>query len=183
MAVTLKHIKKIVSEEFVNTNQLLLNAIFGNDIPEPHDPTKGYKKGDAIIKVLSNGTYEIQVTKNDGITGPGVYNPDDWNTISFTDLFKEGSSLDIDFSKAIQFTKNKPEDKDNMLWLEPLRLKVNNGEDLPIGGGGGVVVYENEHFAAQYDQPDGQEVRLWFDYEDDEEEQKNNFFIFEKKNN
>lgn len=183
MAVTLKHIKKVVSEEFVNTNQLLLNAMFGNDIPEPHDPTIAYKKGDAIIKVLPNGTYEIQVTKNDGVTGPGPYNPDEWNTISFTDLFKEGSSLDIDFSKAIQFVKNQPTDKDNMLWLEPIKLKVEDGSDIPISGGGGITVYENEHFAAQYEQPDGEEVRLWFDYEEDDEEVEMPVFIFDKKNN
>ena len=116
---------------------------------------------------MPNGNYVLKIANYSGITG--IYDDKDWHTIYFTSLFGEGSSLDVDFSKVIQLAINQPEDKDNRLWFQPVVVKSGDGENLDLGGltsGVNINVYENEHFAAQDDEPTQPEVRLWFDYED-----------------
>lgn len=122
MAAKLTLVKKLVSAEVVNSYQLILNALFGNNLPEEYDPTKVYTKGDPIIIIKDDGSYILQVAKESDVTGE--YDSTKWNTISFTDLFKEGSSLDIDFSKAIQFSDIQPESKDNVIWLQPYNTRT-----------------------------------------------------------
>lgn len=116
MSAKLTLVKKLVSTEVVNSYQLILNAVFGNNLPEEYDPSKTYSKGDPIIIINNNGSYILKVAKESGLAGD--YDDSKWNTVSFTDLFKEGSSLDIDFSKAIQFSDIQPESKDNVIWLQ-----------------------------------------------------------------
>lgn len=159
----LTFIKHVNSREIVNSYQLLLNSIFGNKLPKEYDSTVNYMKGDSIIVIQEDGSYLLQVAKENGLTGD--YLQDKWNTVSFTSLFGEGSALDIDFSKTIQVSETQPVDKDNMLWLQPIKEKGDGGENIVMGG---VIIYENEHFAAQHDEPSSEDqpgVRLWLDYE------------------
>lgn len=167
MAAKLKFIRNITSSNAVTTYQLILNSLFGDNIPKEYDPNKKYSKGDPIISLMPNGQYVLKIANYNGITG--IYNDKDWHTIYFTNLFGEGSSLDVDFSKAIQIATNQPEDKDNRLWYQPIAIKSGDGEGINLGGltsGVNINVYENEHFAAQDDEPTAPEVRLWFDYEE-----------------
>lgn len=167
MAAKLNFIKNITNNNAVTTYQLILNSLFGDNIPKEYDPSKTYAKGDPIIALMPNGNYVLKIANYGGITG--IYDDKDWHTIYFTNLFGEGSSLDVDFSKAIQIATNQPEDKDNRLWFQPIAIKSGDGEGLDLGGlttGVNINVYENEHFAAQDDEPTQPEVRLWFDYEE-----------------
>lgn len=167
MAAKLKFVKNITNSDAVTTYQLVLNSLFGNNIPKEYDPTKTYSKGDPIISLMPDGSYALKIANYGGITG--LYDDKDWHTIYFTNLFGEGSSLDVDFSKAIQIDVAQPEDKDNRLWYQPIAIKSGDGEAIDLGGlssGININVYENEHFAAQDEQPTGPEVRLWFDYEE-----------------
>lgn len=115
-------IKKLVSTEAVNSYQLILNALFGNKIPEEYNSDKIYDKGDPILVINQDGSYILQVSKEPNVTGP--YDVSKWNTVSFTDLFKEGSALDIDFSKAVQVSDTKPKSKDNIIWLQPFNSRT-----------------------------------------------------------
>ena len=167
MAAKLNFIKNITNNNAITTYQLILNSLFGDNIPKEYDPSKTYAKGEPIISLLPNGNYVLKIANYSGITG--IYDDKDWHTIYFTNLFGEGSSLDVDFSKVIQLAINQPEDKDNRLWFQPIVVKSGDGENLDLGGltsGVNINVYENEHFAAQDDEPTQPEVRLWFDYED-----------------
>ena len=77
--------------------------------------------------------------------------------------------LDVDFSKAIQIAVEQPQDKDNRMWFQPVVIKSGDGGSIDLGGltsGVNINVYENEHFAAQDDEPSEPKVRLWFDYEE-----------------
>ena len=170
MAAKLNFIKNITNADAVTTYQLILNSLFGENIPKEYDPTKTYSKGDPIIELLPNGKYVLIIATGNVITG--IYNNNDWNTVYFTDLFGEGSSLDVDFSKAIQISADQPYDKDNRIWFQPIAIQPGDGSSIDLGGltsGVNINVYENEHFAAQDEQPTEPEVRLWFDYEEDNE--------------
>ena len=167
MAAKLNFIKNITNNNAITTYQLILNSLFGDKIPKEYDPSKTYAKGEPIISLMPNGNYVLKIANYSGITG--IYDDKDWHTIYFTSLFGEGSSLDVDFSKVIQLAINQPEDKDNRLWFQPIKVKSGDGENLDLGGltsGVNINVYENEHFAAQDDEPTQPEVRLWFDYEE-----------------
>ena len=122
MAAKLTLVKKLVSNEVLNSYQLILNALFGSLLPEEYDSNKVYDKGDPIIVINPDGSYILQIAKESGVTGP--YDPSKWNTVSFTDLFKEGSALDIDFSKFIQVSETKPESEDNVIWLQPFHTRT-----------------------------------------------------------
>lgn len=167
MAVKLKHLQNL-NEGSMNVYQLTVNALFGNNLPGEYSEDVMYKKGDCVIERLDNGQYVLKIVKNyDGTTG--VYKPEDWNVVYFTDLFKEGSALDIDFSKATQISDIQPTDRDNVTWYQPVNVKEGDGSNVNISGNAnhGIIIYENEHFAAQYDEPvDKPQVRLWLDYEE-----------------
>ena len=109
MSAKLTLVKRIVdrNEEVVNSYNLILSALFGNKLPELYDPNKTYVKGDS---------------KEDGLTGP--FNDEMWTKIAFTELFKEGSALSIDFTKAIQVSEIQPEDKDNVIWLQSFNKRT-----------------------------------------------------------
>ena len=167
MASKLNFIKNITNADAVTTYQLILNSLFGDNIPKEYDPTKTYSKGDPIISLMPNGNYVLKIATGNDITG--IYNDNDWHTIYFTNLFGEGSSLDVDFSKAIQIAVEQPQDKDNRMWFQPVVIKSGDGGSIDLGGltsGVNINVYENEHFAAQDDEPSEPKVRLWFDYEE-----------------
>lgn len=91
MAARLTLIKKIVHEDIVNVNQLIINTLFGDFIPEPYDPNKIYNKGDIITEINENGSYRLLVANKDEITGP--FNIDEWSEISFSNLLKDSSIL------------------------------------------------------------------------------------------
>lgn len=167
MAVKLKHLKNISSPEVLNTYQLLLDSIFGSNLPEVYDSNKTYIKGDATIIKNENGSYILQIVTQDGGTS-GTYKPEHWTSVYFTDLFKEGSALDIDFTKATQISDTRPTHRDNVTWFQPVDIKAGDGSAVDVHGTAkhGIIVFKNEHFAAQADEPTSPEVRLWFDYED-----------------
>lgn len=166
MAVKLTHLKSITNKGVLNTYQLMLNSLFGGKLPEPYDQNKTYKKGDPILIQQEDGTYKLQVVKKEEGT-QGEYKPNDWADVFFTDLFKEGSALDIDFTKAVQISDERPTHKDNIIWVQPTDIKPGDGSNIELSGNArhGILVFKNEHFAAQHDKPEGPEVRLWFDYE------------------
>lgn len=91
MAAKLTFIKKLVREEVVNTNQLIINSLFGNMLPDPYDENKVYNKGDVIVRLKDDGNYELLVCDKNNVTGP--FNEDNWSPISFTDLFKDSSVI------------------------------------------------------------------------------------------
>ena len=78
-------------EEVVNTNQLIINSLFGNMLPDPYDENKVYNKGDVIVRLKDDGNYELLVCDKNNVTGP--FNEDNWSPISFTDLFKDSSVI------------------------------------------------------------------------------------------
>lgn len=164
MSASLKFIKNITNNESLTTYQLVLNSLFGNNLPKEYDSSKIYFKGDPIITISPNGNYLLKVADEDNITG--FYNDDKWTTVYFTSIFGQGSSLGVDFTKAIQISITQPEDKDNRIWFKPVNIKEGNINVGEMDNAYNINVYENEHFAAQYDEPiDKPEVRLWLDYE------------------
>lgn len=173
MGVTLKHLQNL-NEGPMNIYQLILNTMFGDKLPEFYDPTKEYNKGDSVIDRLEDGSYVLRVVNNyEGTSGD--FKEEDWTTTYFTDLFKEGSALDIDFTKIVQIADtepNDPDDRDNMIWFQPVNLKDEDGHNINISGNAkqGIIIYDNEHFAAQDDQPTEDSVRLWIDYEEETED-------------
>lgn len=162
----LTHLKSITSNQVLNTYQLLLDTLFGGFLPEPYDPSRIYTKGDAIIVQNPDGSYVLKIVKSEHST-TGDFKPNDWITVYFTDLFKEGSALDIDFTKATQISETQPTDRDNVTWFQPIDIKAGDGGDVNVSGNArhGILIFKNEHFAAQEDKPEGPEVRLWLDYE------------------
>lgn len=90
MSAKLNLVKKLIVEDTVNINQLILSTLFGNVLPELYDENKVYNKGDMVIIVDENGKYQLVTIVKDGTTGP--YNPDNSSNISFTDIFKDDSS-------------------------------------------------------------------------------------------
>ena len=90
MSAKLNLVKKLIVEDTVNINQLILSTLFGNVLPELYDENKVYNKGDIVIVVDENGKYKLVTILKDGTTGP--YNPDNWSNISFTDIFKDNSN-------------------------------------------------------------------------------------------
>lgn len=90
MSAKLNLVKKLIVEDTININQLILSTLFGNVLPELYDENKVYNKGDIVIVVDENGKYKLVTILKDGTTGP--YNPDNWSNISFTDIFKDDSS-------------------------------------------------------------------------------------------
>lgn len=166
MAVRLKHIKNITSPNVITTYQLILNSLFGDNLPAEYDKNKRYNKGDVIITMLPNGGYRLKIAKEDNIKG--TFDNTKWNDVYFTNLFRSGSALDMDFSKAIQISVDQPRDKDNMEWYQPVSVKEGDGSLLEIGDSKtrNIIIYKNEHFAAQVNKPDGPEVRLWLEYEE-----------------
>lgn len=167
MAVILKHVKNITSPDVITTYQLILNSLFGDDLPSEYDRNKKYNKGDVIISITPSGGYRLKIAKNDGITG--TFDNTKWNDVYFTNLFRSGSALDMNFSKAIQISVDRPLDKDNMTWYEPIAVKEGDGSLLEIGNSKtrNIIIYKNEHFAAQKEKPTGPEVRLWLEYENE----------------
>lgn len=91
MAAKLTFIKKLVREEVINTNQLIINSVFGNVLPEQYDENKEYSKGDVIIRVTEDGKYELLVVSKDKVSGS--FNESNWSSISFTDMFKDSSVI------------------------------------------------------------------------------------------
>ena len=91
MAVKFNLVKKLIREDSVNINQLIISTLFGNILPELYDENKVYNKGDVVIVTDENGKYKLVTIMKDGVTGP--YNPDDWFDVSFTDIFKDSSII------------------------------------------------------------------------------------------
>ena len=91
MAAKLTFIKKLVREEVINTNQLIINSIFGSVLPNQYDEQAIYNKGEVIINPKDNNAYELLVSTKDGVTGP--FNKDNWSPVSFTEIFKDSSVI------------------------------------------------------------------------------------------
>lgn len=91
MAAKLSLVKKLIRDDSVNVNYLILSALFGNNFPQLYDPNKVYNKGDSILFINDKGEYEILICMKDGATGP-FYN-DLWQQNSFTTIFKEESVI------------------------------------------------------------------------------------------
>ena len=90
MSAKLSFVKKIVDNDVINSYQLILSALFGNKIPLFYNEDKTYNKGDSIL-VMVDGTYELRICNADNVTGP--FNEEKWQSVSFTELFKDGSTI------------------------------------------------------------------------------------------
>lgn len=168
MAVKLTHLKSITNDGVLNTYQLILDSLFGGKLPEPYNPNLTYKKGDSILVQQEDGTYKLQVVKKDEGTTTGSYKPGDWTDAFFTGLFKEGSALDIDFTKTVQISDERPTHKDNVIWIQPTNVKPGDGSNIELSGDIShisISVFKNEYFTTQSEKPEGPEVKLWFDEE------------------
>ena len=91
MAVKFNLVKNLLRNDVLNTNQLILNSLFGGILPDFYDENKVYNKGDIVIRINGNGEYEILVCLKDGTTGK--FDESLWKPISFADLFKDSSLL------------------------------------------------------------------------------------------
>ena len=91
MAVKFNLVKKLIREDSVNVNQLIISTLFGNILPELYDENKVYNKGDVVIVTDENGKYKLVTIMKDNVTGP--YNPEEWFEVSFTDIFKDSSVI------------------------------------------------------------------------------------------
>ena len=83
-------VKKIVNEEVINSFNLIMNILFGGKVPEIYDENKVYNKGDAVI-IVQDGKHKIVIVNRDNVTGE--FNPDFFDEVIFTDLFKDSSIL------------------------------------------------------------------------------------------
>jgi hypothetical protein len=83
-------VKRIVNEEVINSFNLIMNILFGGKVPEIYDENKIYNKGDCVI-IVEDGKHKIVVVNIDNVTGP--FNPDFFDDIVFTDLFKDSTIL------------------------------------------------------------------------------------------
>lgn len=90
MAAKLNLVKKIVNEEVINSFELMLNTLFGGTLPGFYDDNVIYNKGDCIISLI-DGSYKMITAIKDNITGP--YDPDEWQEVSFSELFKDSSVI------------------------------------------------------------------------------------------
>lgn len=90
MAAKLTHIRKIVNNEVINIQQLIASLLYGSKLPDNYDPGNVYNKGDIILN-NQDGIWEILVGIKDNITGE--FNPEYWQKLSFTDLFKDSTLL------------------------------------------------------------------------------------------
>ena len=91
MAVKFNLVKELIRKDVINTNQLIINSIFGNVLPDQYDENKTYEKGSVIIRVNEDGVYELLVSTKDNVTGE--FSEEDWEKVSFTDLFKDSSVI------------------------------------------------------------------------------------------
>lgn len=91
MAVKFNLVKELIRKDVINTNQLIINSIFGNVLPDQYDENKIYEKGSVIIRVNEDGVYELLVSTKDSVTGE--FSEEDWEKVSFTDLFKDSSVI------------------------------------------------------------------------------------------
>ena len=91
MSVKFNLVKKIIREDSININQLILSTLFGNTMPEIYNETKIYNKGDTVLVLQEDGTYKLVTITKDNITGP--YDPEEWTDVSFTDIFKDSSII------------------------------------------------------------------------------------------
>ena len=91
MAVKFNLVKKLVREDSVNINQLIISTLFGSLLPEIYDEDKVYNKGDSVIIIDENGKYKLVTITKDNVSGP--YDPDIWHDVSFTDIFKDSSII------------------------------------------------------------------------------------------
>lgn len=90
MSAKLSFVKKILDDENVNSYQLILKALFGTNTPYFYNENKVYNKGDVIL-VIVDGTYELRICNSNNVTGP--FNEEKWQNVSFTGLFKDGSTI------------------------------------------------------------------------------------------
>ena len=67
MAAKLNFIKNITNNNAITTYQLILNSLFGNNIPKEYDPSKTYAKGEPIISLMPNGNYVLKIANYSGI--------------------------------------------------------------------------------------------------------------------
>ena len=91
MSVKFNLVKKIIREDSIKINQLILSTLFGNTMPEIYNETKIYNKGDTVLVLQEDGTYKLVTITKDNITGP--YDPEEWSDVSFTDIFKDSSII------------------------------------------------------------------------------------------
>lgn len=90
MAAKLTRVKKLVNKQVINTQQLITNLLYGSTLPDEYSPDNTYGKGDIILN-NRDGVWEILVCMKDNVTGE--FNPDYWQKLSFTDLFKDSTIL------------------------------------------------------------------------------------------
>ena len=90
MSAKLSFVKKILDDENINSYQLILKALFGTNTPGFYNESKVYNKGDVILVVV-DGAYELRMCNSDNVTGP--FNEEKWQAVSFTALFKDGSTI------------------------------------------------------------------------------------------
>lgn len=90
MAAKLTRVRKIVNKEVINIQQLISNLLYGSKLPNEYNPDQTYDKGDIILN-NQDGTWEILVCLKDSIMGE--FNPEYWQRLSFTDLFKDSTLL------------------------------------------------------------------------------------------
>ena len=90
MSAKLSFVKKILDDENINSYQLILKALFGANTPCFYNENKVYNKGDVILVVV-DGAYELRMCNSDNVTGP--FNEEKWQAVSFTALFKDGSTI------------------------------------------------------------------------------------------
>ena len=90
MAVKFNLVKNLLRNDVLNTNQLILNSLFGGILPDFYDENKVYNKGDVVI-IQQDGVFKVVTITKDGVTGP--LDPDNFTDVIITDLYKDSSIL------------------------------------------------------------------------------------------
>lgn len=114
MAVKFNFVKKIIREDDINLNILLLTTIFGDKFPGSYNENEVYQKGDVIIALDDDGSYDLLASIRDNVTGP--FDRSDWVRVSFTGLLKDSSLLSQSTIKLQSIQEGMADDTANLVF-------------------------------------------------------------------
>lgn len=163
MANKLKFVKKVRPENVINNLQLLFDFVLGDDIPEKYDPEKIYNPLDLVIFYGEDVSKHIIYLCEETTTGP--FDSDKWSKISLRDLIETKDLSLGNMENHITISEEIPTVKNNRVWMKPLIYKDLNVE--VIENDNMIIVFNGEEFRGQDDQPDEENIKVWFDYEFD----------------
>ena len=169
MANSLRFIKDVNHVDTANNLQVLFQFILGSKTPNKHDISLAYKKGDFVYSYNSTEKqFHVFMAIQDVPELIEIDSTTYWQRMSLKDLISEGTIALGKTEDIITISEIEPTKNNNRVWLKPLREKsfdpgvVEDKYNISL-------IFNGEQIAAQDDEPDNPDIKLWFDYEFDHE--------------